>query len=92
MSKYWIFEDEYEAYENMDLIQALNEQNKEIERLNNIINELEEYLNKEQTRLATGTSHTYEDSLNKTRYVNEDIFNEITNILDKLKELRGENK
>ena len=47
MSKYWIFEDEYEAYENMDLIQALNEQNKEIKRLNNIINELEKIFDKE---------------------------------------------
>ena len=61
-----------------------------IENLNNTINELEKWLEEEQDRLAKECSHIYEDSLGKTRLVNEDIFNEITKTKDKLKELKGE--
>lgn len=78
------------------------EKDKEIERLSkevdmwnrkyneqfNIITELEKYLEKEQIRLARENSNIYEDSLGKTKLVNDDIFNEITRIKDKLRELK----
>lgn len=48
-----------------------------------------EYLEKEKDRLAISTSHTYEDSLGKTRLVNEDIYNEVDKILSKYKEIIG---
>lgn len=64
----------------------------EIERLNNIIDELEKHIKTEKTRLASECSHTYEDSLGKTNYVNEDIFNELNKVLNKLNELKGDNK
>ena len=64
----------------------------EVERLNNIIDELEEWLEEEQDRLARETSHIYEDSLGKTRLVNENIYEEVQKIKDKLKELKGSDK
>lgn len=54
-------------------------------------NGLRELIEEEKTRLAKECSHTYEDSLGKTKYVNEDIFNELDKILDKMNELEGEN-
>ena len=48
-----------------------------------------EYLEKEKDRLAISTSHTYEDSLGKTRLVNEDIYNEVDKILSKYREIIG---
>ena len=53
-----------------------------------VIDELEKWLEEEQTRLARECSNIYEDGLGRTRLVNEDIFNEITRIKDKLKELK----
>lgn len=53
-----------------------------------VIDKLEKYLEEEQTRLARECSNIYEDGLGKTRLVNEDIFNEITRIKNKLKELK----
>ena len=78
--------------EDLDLILTLEleEKEEEIERLNNIINELEKYLEEEKDRLAGETSAIYEDSLGKTRLVNEDIFNEIIIIQDKIKALKGD--
>ncbi len=77
------------------LIKEQREENdkllKENKRLNNIIDKLEKYLEEEQTRLARECSNIYEDSLGKTKLVNEDIFNEITRIKDKLKELKEGN-
>ena len=70
----------------------IKEQDKEIERLNNIINELEKHLEEEQDRLARETSHIYEDSLGKTRLVNENIYEEVQKIKDKLQELKGSDK
>ena len=49
---------------------------------------MEKWLEEEQTRLARECSNIYEDGLGRTRLVNEDIFNEITRIKDKLKELK----
>ena len=64
----------------------------EIKRLNNIITELEKLLEEEQDRLARETSNIYEDSLGKTRLVNENIYGEVKKIKDKLQELRGDDK
>lgn len=51
------------------------------------------YLEEEKDNFVRGCSHVYEDSLGKTRLVNEDIFDEIDNILQKYKEIIGsENK
>ena len=48
------------------------------------------YLENEKDRLARECSHIYENSLGKTRLVNEDIFNEVDTILSKYKEIIGE--
>ena len=48
-----------------------------------------EYLENEKDRLARECSQIYEDSLGKTRYVNEDIFNEVDTILSKYKSIIG---
>ena len=87
-NKFWVIEDENEAYEFTNILEALDDKDKEIERFNNIINELENYFEEEQDKLATFTSNIYEDSLGNTKLVNEDVFNEITKIKDKLKELK----
>lgn len=50
---------------------------------------LKQWLEEEQERLAREVSNTYEDDLGNVRYVNEDIFNEISNILSKMQEIRG---
>ena len=55
-----------------------------------IINELEKYLEERKTHYCKGCSNIYKDSLGKTRLVNEDIFDEITLIQNRLKELKGE--
>lgn len=47
------------------------------------------YLEDELDRLARECSQIYEDSLGKTRLVNEDIFNEVNKILSKYKEITG---
>ena len=48
-----------------------------------------EYLEDEKNRLAKECSNTYEDSLGRLLYVNEDIFNEVNRILLKYKEITG---
>ena len=48
-----------------------------------------EYLENEKNRLAKECSYTYEGSLGKLLYVNEDIFNEVNRILSKYKEIIG---
>ena len=83
---------EYPTVKYRDVKYEYDEKDKEIERLNNIINELEAHCDIELNRLAMGTSHTYEDSLGKTRFVNEDIYNEIGKIKYFLQELKGSNK
>ena len=47
------------------------------------------YLEDEKDRLARECSNIYEDSLAKTKLVNEDIFNEINKISKKYKEIIG---
>ena len=48
------------------------------------------YLEDEKDRLARECSNIYEDSLGHTRLVNEDIFNEINDVLQKYREIIGE--
>lgn len=48
------------------------------------------WLEDEKDRLARECSHIYENSLGKTRFVNEDIFNEVDTILSKYKSIIGE--
>lgn len=56
----------------------------ERDRLSEEKQELIDYLKEEQNRLARECSQIYEDSLGKTRLVNEDIYNEVSRILSKI--------
>lgn len=47
------------------------------------------YLELEKDRLARECSNVYEDGLGRTRLVNEDIFDEIDNILQKYRSIIG---
>lgn len=62
---------------------------RENEKLQNNWNELKRWLEEEKDRLARECSQIYEDSLGKTRLVNEDIYNEVKNISDKMQELEN---
>lgn len=50
------------------------------------------YLGDEKDRLARECSNVYEDSLGHTRLVNEDIFDEINDVLQKYREIIGDDK
>ena len=50
------------------------------------------YLEDEKDRLARECSNIYEDSLGHTRLVNEDIFDEVNDILQKYREIIGDDK
>ena len=50
-------------------------------------NKLNKFIEEEKNRLATQVSNTYEDSLDKIHFVNEDIFNELTKVSGKMQEL-----
>ena len=63
--------------------------NDKCNKLENQQKEFINYLENEKDRLARECSHTYEDSLGKTRFVNEDIFNEVDKNLSKYKEIIG---
>lgn len=60
-----------------------------ITQLQNNWNELKKFLEEEKDRLARECSQIYEDSLGKTKLVNEDIYNELKNISDKMQELEN---
>lgn len=74
-----------------------NAQNKTRDFINNITKEntkllkqqkeFIKYLKDEKDRLAREVSNIYEDSLGKTKIVNEDIFNKVNEILEKYKEI-----
>lgn len=63
-----------------------------IEEKENQQKEFISYLNNEKDRLSRECSQIYEDSLAKTRLVNEDIFNAINDVLQKYKEIIGDDK
>ena len=60
-----------------------------IEMLENQQKEFIEYLENEKDRLARECSQIYEDSLGRTKLVNEDIFNEVDTILSKYRSIIG---
>ena len=60
-----------------------------IEEMENQQKDFISYLENEKDRLARECSHIYENSLGKTRFVNEDIFNEVDTILSKYKSIIG---
>ena len=57
---------------------------KENNELLNKKQELIDYLKEEQYRLARETSAVYEDSLGKIKFVNEEIYNEVSKVLSKI--------
>ncbi len=66
--------------------------NKAIKDKENQQKEFIYYLEEELDRLARECSQIYEDSLGKTRLVNEDIFNEVNDISQKYKSITGDDK
>lgn len=60
-----------------------------IEILENQQKKFIKYLEEEKDRLASEFSSIYEDDLGTTRFVNEDIFNEVNRNLQKYKEIIG---
>lgn len=58
-----------------------------IKELEHNWNELKKYIDEEQYRLAKEVSNTYEDSLGKINYVNEDIYIKLVKVLNKMQEL-----
>ena len=60
-----------------------------IEEMENQQKDFIEYLENEKDRLARECSQIYEDSLGKTKLVNEDIFSEVDTILSKYQEIIG---
>ena len=67
-------------------LRNLQQENKE---LKDNWNKLKEWLEEEKIRLARECSNIYEDGLGKTKLVNEDIYNELNNVLDKMQEIEG---
>ena len=63
--------------------------NEYVDKLLNQQKEFISYLENEKDRLSRECSQIYEDSLGKTRLVNEDIFNEVNDILQKYKSIIG---
>ena len=63
--------------------------NEYVDKLLNQQKEFISYLENEKDRLSRECSQIYEDILGKTRLVNEDIFNEVNDILQKYKSIIG---
>ena len=63
--------------------------NEYVDKLLNQQKEFILYLENEKDRLSIECSQIYEDILGKTRLVNEDIFNEVNDILQKYKSIIG---
>lgn len=85
-------------YNGMEYIIALFEtrepnyiSGKDVKFTNNKTQQKEfiEYLKDEKDRLARECSNIYEDGLGKTRLVNEDIFDEVNDVLQKYKSIIG---
>ena len=70
-----------------ELLNQYIELSREHDKLQNNWNELKKFVEEEKNRLATQVSNTYEDSLSERRFVNEDIFNELTKVSEKMQEL-----
>lgn len=93
--------------ENQELKKQLEETNKMIEKCGfvnieqvmlsycGLIAQQKEFINyleDEKDRLARECSNIYEDSLGHTKLVNEDIFDEINDVLQKYREIIGDDK
>lgn len=85
-----------EYYKNKN--QRSQQENEELKKqlsnshqMKNQQKEFMEWLESEKDRLAKECSHTYEDSLGRMLYVNEDIYNEVNKILSKYKGIIGVN-
>lgn len=87
--------EEYKKELNKNTANLFNKANGEEKALLNIMintindlceekKELIDYLKEEKDRLARECSQIYEDSLGKTKLVNEDIYNEVSKILSKI--------
>lgn len=94
VEKILTIEDLYQ--ENQELKKQLEEYKEEKQEWINLLDMFKnqqkkfiEYLENEKDRLARECSKIYEDSLGHTRLVNEDIFDEVNNILQKYKEIVG---
>ena len=72
-------------------ITRLERENKQLQqerdKYKSNVEEINKWLEEEKDRLARECSQIYEDELGKTRLVNEDIFNEVNKISDKIKVL-----
>ena len=68
-------------------IMLISDYIEEIDKMKTQQKEFIDYLENEKDRLARECSQIYEDSLGKTRLVNEDIFNELDTILSKYIEI-----
>lgn len=68
----------------IDIKREIENKDTSIRKLKKEKKELIKYLKKEQERLAKETSATYEDGLGKRRFVNEEIYNEVSKILSKI--------
>ena len=87
----------YRYYKEKDVyIKQLKEEKQEwinlLDMFKNQQKEFIKYLEDEKDRLARECSNIYEDSLGHTRLVNEDKFNEVNDILQKYKEIIGDDK
>lgn len=71
---------------------TLKEYQQEMNKVTIQQKEFIKYLEDEKDRLARECSHIYDDSLGKTKLVNEDIFKEVGIILQKYKEIIGDDK
>ena len=70
-----------------ELLNQYIELSREHDKLQNNWNELNKFIEEEKNRLATQVSNTYKDSLDKIHFVNEDIFNELAKVSEKMQEL-----
>lgn len=87
--------EEYKKEVGKNIKNLFNKANEEEKALLNIMintindlceekQELIRFLKEEQNRLTRECSQIYEDSLGRTRLVNEDIYNEVSKILSKI--------
>ena len=79
----------YIDYNDVEKILTIDDLFEENQKLKNQQKEFIKYLEREKNRLAKECSHTYEDSLGRLLYVNEDMFNEVSRVLSKYKEIIG---
>ena len=75
--------------ETKDVQKAIKKLQQEIKKVTIQQKEFINYLEDEKDCFVRGCSNVYEDGLGRTRLVNEDIFDEIDNILQKYREIIG---